>query len=92
MEQSLTDYFELKDTAEAEPQEEDIQADEQAEDAVPSDGQEENAEQENNAESMPDSDNLISYEPPALEAENADGAGLPEEPPEAAPLDSMETA
>lgn len=93
MEQSLTDYFELKDTAETEPQEaEGIQRDKQAENAVPSDEQEENAEQENNAESTPDSDNLISYEPPTLTEENADGAELPEEPPEDVPLDSMETA
>lgn len=91
MEQSLTDYFELKEISETEPQEEEsIQNDEHSEDTDSSDEQEEITDQETRTESAPASDNLISYEASSLD--ETDGTGLPEEPPEEVPSDNMETA
>lgn len=91
MEQSLTDYFELKEVSETEPQEEEtIQNDEHSEDTDSSDEQEEITDQEIRTESAPASDNLISYEASSLD--ETDGTGLPEEPPEEVPSDNMETA
>lgn len=91
MEQSLTDYFELEEVSETEPQEEEaIQNDEHSEDTDSSDEQEEITDQEIRTESTPDSDNLISYE--ASPMEEIDRTDLSEEPPEEVPSDNMETA
>lgn len=85
MEHSLTDYFELEEVSETEPQKEEaIQKDEKSEDTDSSGGQE--AESDNE----PEPDNLISYEASSLD--ETDGTGLPEEPPEEVPSDNMETA
>ena len=91
MEQSLTDYFELEEVSETEPQEEEtIQNDEHSEDTDSSDEQEEITDQETRTESAPASDNLISYEVSPME--EIDRTDLSEKPPEEAPSDNMETA